>query len=605
MSSVISETLPKFTAEALKFAAKQSERCHIVPVRLRRAIKMYLREQEATHMRRKVLSLSQSFNGIKEVNLLLPSSTSKELVEDPLKAMERSQRWKVKTAYGDVGLTYQEDQTVAYVAARMPAVYSALYRVLNEVRRRVPDFTPAKYLILGQELVQHCGEPVCFIFWAMMEVWPGSLERINLVEPSQSMQRAGQSLVKDLRKLPLIQSYDSIQSLTKDINKSCRRHDMVIASYVLGEIPSLKDRITLSRQLWDLTDDILSMARKGARRSPRAIRGLWRVPGPFGLLPSARLCEGGMGGWAIGYTKEGLQDANILLVVSIIPNRVRNVQSTSGKLNEKILVMASVHLMSPLEACLNLLHKNATKRVKIIGPIDMFFMQDAYEVMKQRKKKDGGKLFDENRKKMREYAVQKFCWWMYDGIPFNTVRANNFGPGIEAFSQFGLDGWTDTRRRRLINFLVNNPKRSKFIEFVDGSSYAHTDEKMFELLDKFVQFVGEKDVIQVVTDSASTNVLAGSFRSKIPTLYWSPCAAYCIDLMFEDIPTLKKTYERGVMINAYMYNRSPLLDFIRDFTENREMVRPAKIRCATAFLTLKRFHVQKGNLRKSRYAREA
>ncbi|KAL0296384.1 UNVERIFIED_CONTAM: Methyltransferase-like protein 17, mitochondrial [Sesamum radiatum] len=177
MSSVISETLPKFTAEALKLAAKQSERCHIVPVRLRRAIKKYLREQEATNMRRKVLSLSQSFNGIKEVNLLLPSSTSKELVEDPLKAME---------CY--VGLTYQEDQTVAYVAARMPAVYSALYRVLNEVRRRVPDFTPAKVLDFGAGTGS--------ALWAMMEVWPGSLERINLVEPSQSMQRAGQSLVK-------------------------------------------------------------------------------------------------------------------------------------------------------------------------------------------------------------------------------------------------------------------------------------------------------------------------------------------------------------------------------------------------------------------------
>ncbi|KAL0409229.1 UNVERIFIED_CONTAM: hypothetical protein Sradi_1857300, partial [Sesamum radiatum] len=114
-------------------------------------------------MRRKVLSLSQSFNGIKEVNLLLPSSTSKELVEDPLKAMECSQRWKVKTAYGDVGLTYQEDQTVAY--GLLVCLQSTLPYTVSSMR-------------------------------AMMEVWPGSLERINLVEPSQSMQRAGQSLVK-------------------------------------------------------------------------------------------------------------------------------------------------------------------------------------------------------------------------------------------------------------------------------------------------------------------------------------------------------------------------------------------------------------------------
>lgn len=80
-----------------------------------------------------MLSLSKSFNEIKEVNLLLPATSSKGLVEDPLKSMEQSQRWKVKTAYGDIGLRYQEDQTIAYLAARMPAVYSALYRVLSEV----------------------------------------------------------------------------------------------------------------------------------------------------------------------------------------------------------------------------------------------------------------------------------------------------------------------------------------------------------------------------------------------------------------------------------------------------------------------------------------
>ncbi|KAL2508020.1 methyltransferase [Forsythia ovata] len=126
MASLISEKLPKFTAETLKLAAKQSQHWHIVPVRLRRSIKKYI-------SRINVLNLSQSFIEIKEVSLLLPTTSSKRLVEDPLKSMEQSQRWKVKTAYGDIGLRYQEDQTVAYLAARMPAVYSSLYRVLSEV----------------------------------------------------------------------------------------------------------------------------------------------------------------------------------------------------------------------------------------------------------------------------------------------------------------------------------------------------------------------------------------------------------------------------------------------------------------------------------------
>ncbi|KAL0285190.1 UNVERIFIED_CONTAM: hypothetical protein Scaly_2826100 [Sesamum calycinum] len=83
---------------------------------------------------------------------------------------------------------------------------------------------------------------------------------------------------------------------------------------------------------------------------------------------------------------------------------------------------------------------------------------------------------------------------------------------------------------------------------------------------------------------------------------------------FFKIPNLKKTYEHTVMINGYLYNRSPLLDTLRDFIVKRDMVRPAKIRFSTAFLTLKWFHTENVNLKKmftfekwtkSKYAKEA
>lgn len=207
------------------------------------------------HVKKKVLRLSESFNGIKDVNRLLPSSISKELVEDPFKTMEQSKRWKIKSSYGDIGLTYRDDETVAYVASRMPAVYSACYRILKEIRRRVPGFSPAKVLDFGSGTGS--------AFWALRDVWPRSLEQVNLIEPSQSMQRAGQGLLKDIKNLPHIHSYGSIQSLSQDIKKSERPHDLVIASYVLGEIPSLKDRITIVRQLWELTGDILVLLEPG------------------------------------------------------------------------------------------------------------------------------------------------------------------------------------------------------------------------------------------------------------------------------------------------------------------------------------------------------
>ncbi|KAJ6833210.1 methyltransferase-like protein 17, mitochondrial [Iris pallida] len=260
-----------FTAETLRSAAKQSQGIHLIPLSLRRAIKKYLREKDEPHMNRKVLLLSQSFARIKNERSsprLSPPSCSRSslaLVDDPLLPLaHRSARWKVRSAYGDIGMKYENDETVAYVASRMPAVYSACHRVLREVRRRLPGFSPAKVLDFGAG--------PCSALWAMREVWPRSLEQVNLVEPSKEMQRAGQTLLQDLKGSPLIHSYDTLQALNCALDKSERKHDLVISSYALGEIPSLSDRITIVRQLWDLTQDVLVLLEPGTPQGSKIIQ---------------------------------------------------------------------------------------------------------------------------------------------------------------------------------------------------------------------------------------------------------------------------------------------------------------------------------------------
>ncbi|XP_073305730.1 uncharacterized protein [Primulina huaijiensis] len=282
------------------------------------------------------------------------------------------------------------------------------------------------------------------------------------------------------------------------------------------------------------------------------------------------------------------------------------------------------------------------KKLKQAGPIYLYFRQDVDETVAQGKKKDAktAKLYDENKKKLRENVVQKFARWMYDAcIPFNAVNYDSFKPFIEAVGQFGCGmkpptyhevrvtcskkelehtrlimkeytddhvkygctlmavGWTDRKNRTLINFLVNGPRGTVFIKSVDGSSYSHTGAKFFDLFNKYVQQIGAKNVVQIVTDSASANVLA--------------------DLMLEGffkLPHLKKVYERAMMVNGYIYNRPQVLNMMREFTRQKEMVRARKTRFATAFLTLKRFQNHKASLRKiftsekwttSRFAKEA
>ncbi|RWR73913.1 hypothetical protein CKAN_00222200 [Cinnamomum micranthum f. kanehirae] len=89
--------------------------------------------------------------------------------------------------------------------------------------------------------------------------------------------------------------------------------------------------------------------------------------------------------------------------------------------------------------------------------------------------------------------------------------------------------------------------------------------------------------------------------AKFAHLYWTPCAAHCLDLMLEDIfkiPSLKRTFERAIVVHGFIYNRPTLLNMMTRFTQMKELIKPAKTRFATAFLTLARIHQLKKNLRK-------
>ncbi|KAD6454364.1 hypothetical protein E3N88_09070 [Mikania micrantha] len=131
---------------------------------------------------------------------------------------------------------------------------------------------------------------------------------------------------------------------------------------------------------------------------------------------------------------------------------------------------------------------SSNKKTK--GPLDSVFKPSVTSGKK------GGNLvgsveYNQAQKKLRLDAIQKFCRWMYDaGLPFNSVMYDSLGPAFEAIarhscenevekSTYGCslmaDGWRDRKGRALINFLVNTPRGSMFMESVDASSYSHTD----------------------------------------------------------------------------------------------------------------------------------
>ncbi|XP_050365433.1 uncharacterized protein LOC126783954 [Argentina anserina] len=82
-------------------------------------------------------------------------------------------------------------------------------------------------------------------------------------------------------------------------------------------------------------------------------------------------------------------------------------------------------------------------------------------------------------------------------------------------------------------------------------------------------------------------------------MWWTPCAAHCIDLMLEDISKLKvyaTTIQRAKQIVKFIYGHTQVLSIMRKFTGDKEIIHPAVTRFATSFLSLQSLYKQKNAL---------
>ncbi|XP_077248253.1 uncharacterized protein LOC143887897 [Tasmannia lanceolata] len=152
------------------------------------------------------------------------------------------------------------------------------------------------------------------------------------------------------------------------------------------------------------------------------------------------------------------------------------------------------------------------------------------------------------------------------------------------------DGWKDINGRTLINFLAYCPRGTVFLKCIDASSEQKNAKYLFKLFDKVVEEVGEKYVVQFVTDNAANYKAAGRLlMEKRKNLFWASCAAHCIDLMLEeigDLPELKEWIEKGRKITKFIYNHSQVLNWMKHHTGQKDIIRPAVTRFATAYLSL-------------------
>ncbi|XP_024010335.1 uncharacterized protein LOC112085357 [Eutrema salsugineum] len=162
------------------------------------------------------------------------------------------------------------------------------------------------------------------------------------------------------------------------------------------------------------------------------------------------------------------------------------------------------------------------------------------------------------------------------------------------------DGWKDTRQRPLINCLVYCPKGITFIKSVDASGIYTNAENLCNLFADVVEIIGPQNVVHMVTDSAPNYKAAGAnLVERYPAIYWSPCAAHCINSIFQDmgeLPQVEKLTSSASKITVFAYNHKHILNWLRNRPGWREIIRPADTRFATNFIALQSLYAHKDDL---------
>ncbi|CAD6207405.1 unnamed protein product [Miscanthus lutarioriparius] len=154
-----------------------------------------------------------------------------------------------------------------------------------------------------------------------------------------------------------------------------------------------------------------------------------------------------------------------------------------------------------------------------------------------------------SEKEQVSVAVGRF---LYDaGVPLEAMNSVYFQPMLEAIAAAGgrpeVLSYHDVRGHVLKRSLDDVMSRLEFFR-----------DALYELLKSIVVEVGEKKVVQVITNNSEIHAAAGKkLGETFPTLFWFPCTCQCVDGMLEDfskVEAISEIIRNAKAITRFVYN---------------------------------------------------
>ncbi|KAJ8041992.1 Methyltransferase-like protein 17, mitochondrial [Holothuria leucospilota] len=187
------------------------------------------------------------------------TDTSKLDPEEEKKIATKVKNKLRKHLYHWKPISYDEKMCLVYLAARMAPNYAAIFRVLYEIKRRLPGFQPSSVLDFGSGL----GSSV----WAVNSLFQESVKEYYCVDVSQAMHNLAERLLwKPQHKgenaddliIPGIYHRFFLPVSPKTT------FDITISNNSLLEIQSHEERMKLLDILWNKTKDFLILIENGS-----------------------------------------------------------------------------------------------------------------------------------------------------------------------------------------------------------------------------------------------------------------------------------------------------------------------------------------------------
>lgn len=151
-----------------------------------------------------------------------------------------------------------------------------------------------------------------------------------------------------------------------------------------------------------------------------------------------------------------------------------------------------------------------------------------------------------------------------------------------------------------LNFSVYCPEGLMFLRSVDVINIINSIDALYSLFKEVIEEVGVRNILQIVTNNEERYIEVGKqITDNFPTIFWTPCATHCLDLMLEDFRELEwisTILEQARSISRFIYNHSFILNMMRRYTFGVDIVVVGPTRASTDFSTLKRMVTVKHNL---------